>query len=386
MKSDNMEDNSNNEIWVFLSHSNKDFTQVRKLRNILEDNGFRPIMLYLRSKDDSSKTKELRQLIYDEIDHRNRFIYCKSPNAEASSWVEDEVNYIKKKDRIFETINIELPESEIKERLDGFIKKSNIFISYQRDDVELAKSIVDRLKKYEFNVWIDSSDLRDGDNFQEEIESVLLKAINNGYVVTLLNDRVFDSYGWTRAELKMALKKGEHPERSIIPVVQDTVLWDRIGEDSELKKLHTICVIDSSAIELAVKCDYIVDEILLRVLPPGAILSHAQNFEKGFYGFKDLDEAKKLYSLCFKIAEHQEKSGNAVGYGVLGYCYEHGYGTEKNPGMAIDYYREAAKSIPKYQDDYRRVSEQFYGHKENVINESVGLWNTIKRLWKNFLK
>ena len=71
-----------NEIWVFLSHSNKDFEKVRILRNLLEENGFRPIMLYLRSKEDPSKVDELRQLIFDEIDHRNRFIYCKSPNAE----------------------------------------------------------------------------------------------------------------------------------------------------------------------------------------------------------------------------------------------------------------------------------------------------------------
>ena len=89
-----MQDN-NNEIWVFLSHSNKDFEQVRILRNLLEENGFRPIMLYLRSKEDPSKAEELRQLIYDEIDHRNWFIYCKSPNAESSKWVDEEVKYVK---------------------------------------------------------------------------------------------------------------------------------------------------------------------------------------------------------------------------------------------------------------------------------------------------
>ena len=303
-----MEDYSN-KLWVFLSHSNKDFEKVRIVRNLLEENGFRPIMLYLRSKEDPSKVEELRQLIYDEIDHRNRFIYCKSPNAEASTWVEDEVNYIKRKDRIFDTINIELPESELKEKLDGFRKKSNIFISYQRDDLEIAKSIANRLKKYEFNVWIDFSDLRVGDDFQKEIQNALLKAVNNGYVVTLLNDRVFDSHGWTRAELKLALQKGEYPEKSMIPVVQDTVLWNKIGDDPELKKLHTINAIDSSAIKPAERCDFIVDEIIIRVLPPGAILSHAKNFESGFYGNKDPEEARKLYAICLKIAERQERMG-----------------------------------------------------------------------------
>lgn len=103
-------------------------------------------MLYLRSKEDSSKVEELRQLIFDEIDHRNRFIYCKSPNAEASRWVDEEIQYIKSKDRIFETIDIEQSETGIIEQLNDFRKKSNIFISYPRDDTELAKSIANRLK------------------------------------------------------------------------------------------------------------------------------------------------------------------------------------------------------------------------------------------------
>lgn len=376
-----MTDNDN-KIWVFLSHSNKDFEQVRTLRNLLEDNGFRPIMLYLRSKEDPSKTEELRQLIYDEIDHRSRFIYCKSPNAEASKWVDEEVKYIKSKDRIFETVNIELPESEMKEQLDGFRKKSNIFISYPREDVELAESIANRLKKYEFNVWIDFSDLRAGVNFQEVIINALLKAVNNGYVITLLNERILNLNGWTRAELIMALRKGDHPERSIIPVIQNPILWDNIREDNELRILHNINAIDSSVVEPENRCDFIVDEIIMRVLPPGAILAHAQNFEKGFYGQVDFQEARKLYGICFKIAERQEKMGNTAGHGVLGYCYEHGYGTEKSLGMAMGYYREAAKSNPRYQDDYRRIYKQLYGNEIIQNNKKGGLWDKIKRLWQ----
>lgn len=74
----------------------------------------------------------------------------------------------------------------------------------------------------------------------------------------------------------------------------------------------------------------------MRVLPPGAILAHAQNFEKGFYGYVDFQEAPKPYSICFIIAERQERMGNSAGYGVLGYCYEHGYGSEKSLGMALE--------------------------------------------------
>lgn len=370
---------SNNDIWVFLSHSNKDYEKVRQVRNLLEEQKFRPLMFFLCCLDDD---QEIDILIKREIDHRTRFIYCESENSKESKWVQEEVKYIKSKDRVFETINLDLPITEIKKQLDSFRKKANIFISYQRDDTKLAKAIYNRLRKYEFNVWIDSENIQTGGSFSRQIEDAILNAVNNGYVIALLNERILNPQGWMRVELKKALQESVHPERTIIPVVQDSSLWNKLSNDLGLQSLHSINEIDSSVVEPTKRCNYIVDEFIMRVLPPGAILSHAKNFEKGFYGFKDLEEAKKLYSLCFKIAERQEKSGNTAGYGVLGFCYEHGYGTEKNLGMAIDYYREAAKNSPQYQDDYKRLYKQLYGREIETSNETVGLWNAIKKIWK----
>ena len=147
----------NNEIWVFLSHSNKDYEKVRQVRNLLEEQKFRPLMFFLCCLDDD---QEIDNLIKREIDHRTRFIYCESENSKGSKWVQEEVKYIKSKDRVFETINLDLPITEIKKQLDNFRKKANIFISYQRDDTKLAKAIYNRLRKYEFNVWIDSENIQ----------------------------------------------------------------------------------------------------------------------------------------------------------------------------------------------------------------------------------
>ena len=375
-----MEDN--NAIWVFLSHSYKDFEQVRILRNLLEEDGFRPIMLYLRSKEDVSKAEELRQLIFDEIDHRNRFIYCKSSNAEASEWVGLEVEYIKSKDRIFETIDIEQSETEIIEQLNDFRKKSNIFISYHlRDDSELAKSIANRLKKYEFNVWIDFEDIPD-ELFLNQYTNALLDTVNNGYVITLLNDQILNSNSWMRAEVITALNKGIHPEQSIIPVIKESSLWNKIVDDVELESLCKINPIDSSGLEPEKRSDYIVDEIIKRVMTPGVILSHAQNFESGFYGHPDIEEAKKLYAVCFKIAEHQERMGSDSANGILGYCYEHGYGTEQNIGLAIDYYREAAKYFPEYQNHYKRLAQQFYKNPPSSPSTKTSFFQRLKSVFK----
>lgn len=125
------------------------------------------------------------------------------------------------------------------------------------------------MKKYEFNVWIDFSGILSGDNYADRIKNALLNAVNNGYVIALLNERIFNPHSWTKVELSIALKQGEHPERSIIPVVQDHSILERLERDSALALLSTVQAIDSSNIELSQRSDFVVDTIIRRLLPPG---------------------------------------------------------------------------------------------------------------------
>lgn len=75
--------NENNEIWVFLSHSNKDYEKVRQVRNMLEEQSLRPQMFFLHCLNDDD---EIDLLIKREIDCRTRFILCDSENARKSHW------------------------------------------------------------------------------------------------------------------------------------------------------------------------------------------------------------------------------------------------------------------------------------------------------------
>ena len=52
-------------IWVFLSHSNKDYEKVRQVRNILEQQGYRPLMFFLNCLNDDN---EIDGLIKREIE------------------------------------------------------------------------------------------------------------------------------------------------------------------------------------------------------------------------------------------------------------------------------------------------------------------------------
>ena len=86
---------TNNEIWVFLSHSVKDYKKVRLVRNILEEEGLRPLMFFLLCLENE---EEIDDLIKREINCRTRFILCDSVNAQASKWVQKEVEYITRTD------------------------------------------------------------------------------------------------------------------------------------------------------------------------------------------------------------------------------------------------------------------------------------------------
>ena len=80
-------------IWVFLSHSSKDYDKVCLVRNELEKYNFRPLMFFLKCLDDDKYNKEVENLIFREIDSRSRFILCNSSNAQNSEWVKKEVEY-----------------------------------------------------------------------------------------------------------------------------------------------------------------------------------------------------------------------------------------------------------------------------------------------------
>lgn len=205
---------NNNEIWVFLSHSNKDYEKVRILRNLLEENGFRPIMLYLRSKEDPSKVKELRQLIYDEIDHRNRFILCDSENARNSDWVNEEVEYIKSKQRIYQTIDIDASIENISASILNFKKESSVFVSYARRDTEIYKQLTCLLKQdwgVRINEWEDGA----GKSFCQSIQTNIDKAVADGYIIFLITENFLKSE-WCRTEMQYTLNKTNGQTHNII--------------------------------------------------------------------------------------------------------------------------------------------------------------------------
>lgn len=106
--------------------------------------------------------EEINDLIKREIDGKTRFILCDSENVRQSNWVQKELEYIKSKNRIYQTIDLSKSEEEISKELKFYRSSAEIFISYRREDRFIAEELHTRLNKYDFFAFIDSKDLRTG--------------------------------------------------------------------------------------------------------------------------------------------------------------------------------------------------------------------------------
>lgn len=331
---------SNNEIWVFLSHSNKDYEKVRILRNLLEDNGFRPIMLYLRSKEDPAKFEELKQLIFDEIDHRNRFIYCKSPNAEQSTWVDEEIKHLEQTNRGYDKIDIDSSDEAIKGFVENYRIKASIFISYSRQDSVIAEKIYQRLKKYDsFIVYYPPQMLFVSESYANTILDAIEKTKRNGFYIVLLSKDALQSQ-WLVTEISMALENNS--KRNIIPIVTDNDIIGMLSSNPVYVGLKECNMINMGAFLEEEKIDRAVDKIIERLFTPGDILALANQFRDGVNGICDNEEAQRLYQIFFCLAE---KSENPITLYMIGECYEYGYGVDVDLHKAYYYYSECRNEL-----------------------------------------
>ena len=201
-----MESELNNEIWVFLSHSNKDYEKVVKVRDLLEKNSFRPLMFFLKCLNDDD---EIDDLIKREIDSRGRFILCDSENARNSDWVKREVEYIQSKNRIYQTIDIEAPVEIIAERVLEFKKKSTVYISYMRNDSFIYDELSSILHgDWDFAVFDQRKEIIEDEKSTELVFQSIDKALDSGFVIYIVTKNYIES-PWCVKELQYVLDRNK---------------------------------------------------------------------------------------------------------------------------------------------------------------------------------
>ena len=201
--------------YIFISHAHKDIIEIRKIRNILEDNGLEPICFYLRCLSDRD---EIIDLIKREIDAREWFLLVDSENARKSNWVKTEVEYIKSKNKE-KIISLTLEDKDsILPILDRLSNSMRVFISYAHKDYNIAKLIADACRKKDLKVFFDLDSIRPGQPFVDQIIAGIEDAAEKGCVVIIVSSASVESH-YVKKEVEYALRN----RAFILPVIVDDV-------------------------------------------------------------------------------------------------------------------------------------------------------------------
>lgn len=343
-----MERADNKEIWIFLSHSNKDFAKVRLIRNYLEERSCRPLMFYLKclSNDD-----EIDDLIKREIDCRTRFIICDSENSQASKWVQSEVKYIKSQQRSYETIDLSKSEEDIKSQLDNLIKSTQIFFSYARKDFELVSTVYSHISKYDIRCFFDAYSIVSGGDYLQTIHNSIDLAKDFGFVVLFANkDSLLSKF--VIYELQYATDKGakllvllidEYAKihyKEVFPQAQDLPEDDLIDREQTSIRVRDLTIANTKE-ELV---DLAIEKIVDRAFAPWTTYTMAKNLLEGIDCAKDEEEANRLFSIAFRKSDALDTIGYPGGTLFVARCMANGYGTKKDLDGALCYYQDYVRT------------------------------------------
>ncbi len=92
-----------------------------------------------------------------------------------------------------------------------------VFLIYAHTDKEAVHKLYQRLTENGIHVWLDTEDLKPGQNWQHEIRRAIIKS---DVVVVCLSRNFNKQHGYRHEELKLALEKADvlDDEVFIIPV------------------------------------------------------------------------------------------------------------------------------------------------------------------------
>ena len=173
--------------WVFISHSNKDFEKIVKVRNKLEALQYKPLLFFLKCLEDD---KEIFELIKREIKARDRVILCDSKNSRESEWVQKEKEFIVSLNRPYEIINLDGTEEEIDASINLFNQRSTMYIWSTDSSVESI--VAEKLVKNAFKVeMLSDRYLRDYYLYKtgspDLVSPDFHDVVGNGYVMLIIS-------------------------------------------------------------------------------------------------------------------------------------------------------------------------------------------------------
>ena len=174
--------------FIFISHSHMDIQFVRKLRNMLEEEGFEPLLFYLQSLNDED---EIENLIRREIDAREWFIYVDSENSRKSRWVQSEREYISSlSGKKVITINI---DDNLSEQVFNISRNLQVFVAYTAKNRILFTRLEKALVARDFLVLDPVREIMSGDMFAAKIKQIINESALKGFCILLVTEEALKS-------------------------------------------------------------------------------------------------------------------------------------------------------------------------------------------------
>lgn len=364
--------NNEKEIWVFISHSNKDFEKVRRIRNYLEEHSCRPLMFYLMCL---SNDEEIDSLIKREIDCRTRFIICSSENARASKWVQSEFKYITSRPRTYDIVNLADSDELIKKQLDAFIKNVHIYFHFGREDSLFAREVYSHIKKYDLRV-VDGFDEMDDLGgvhidfaYHNQLENVRRISSDFGFMVFFASKSSLTSE-LVKKELGVfidgkcsvfALLLDEYAKIHFTEFFHNLGLqYDSTAHLGGLPDRRSLVALDLHDSDNIV--EDAVEGFVNRAFPCWDTYTMAQNFLRGIDGVRDEEEAERLFRIAYRRADELDSVGHPGGTLILAKCEANGFGTKKDLNAAItDFYSYLHGGFvpsPELEKEICQVEEQ----------------------------
>lgn len=233
-----------NDKWIFLSHSNEDYESVRILRNMLEENSLRPIMLFLKCLE-GEPDDVVFELLKKEINARPRFILCKSENSEKSYWVQKEIEYIKSLNKPYEIANL-ADNNSILKAVERTLRRNRVMVLESNHAEHIL--VYEELRKNGFDTSYDVYENMpvyerlggmNENNFMRLVCGKIGNMLNKGYILLFLEDIHFLDDIRVKVALQAAHNIEEYADY-IIPIImsRDIELISDVYENVKCNSLN----------------------------------------------------------------------------------------------------------------------------------------------------
>jgi len=237
--------------WIFVSHSTKDIDAVYRVRDVLETRGHHPLLFFLRCLTEED---EIDNLITREIEARNFFLYCDSPNARGSAWVQRELEFIRSlPDRVVHEVDLEEDPVTQVASIRELSRAQTLFLSYANTDHEVVEAIAARLIEAEYRIWEPQGSFSAGGVASELVRGGVAEALDDGFVLVFLSPHSVQSE-WVRHETEYALSLARHHPRggtALRPIVLSHPAQMRGEFADALRGLEWLDVSDLGATDAA---------------------------------------------------------------------------------------------------------------------------------------